>query len=251
MVRERDRDRDRDTQSSRRITNDALKYHDNAMTLPASYGRNKNRRNGNILIQKPNVFSYIPIAVCLPFTNVDMRAQSLDPRCRREFQPGDLGAPVLCNKYAIDQMNRESESRDMRGAQKQPRSKSMPRQHRRGSDLGVYAPPKIVETRAQTLHPPDRNDYHHKNYLSPPIDDEYLEMQTPSRKHHHHKRKEKGLFARFHIVLAGFSMIVTSDLDYISKIAYLIQIHYRKAPAIASHNVADGFCGSSTGEASA
>lgn len=47
MVRERDRDRDRDTQSSRRITNDALKYHDNAMTLPASYGRNKNRRNGN------------------------------------------------------------------------------------------------------------------------------------------------------------------------------------------------------------
>lgn len=89
-------------------------------------------------------------------------------------------------------MNRESQTRDVRSAQKQPRAKSMPRQHRRGSDLGVYAPPTIIEPRAQTLHPPDR-DYHQKNYLSPPIDDEYLEMQTPNRKHHHHKRKEKGV----------------------------------------------------------
>lgn len=45
MVRERDRNRD--VQASRQIPNDAFKYHDNAMTLPASYGRNKNRRNGN------------------------------------------------------------------------------------------------------------------------------------------------------------------------------------------------------------
>lgn len=102
---------------------------------------------------------------------------------------------MLCNKYAIDELNRESEPRDHNGRvpQKEPRSKSMPRQQRRGSDLGVYAPPKIIVPRTQTLHPPDRNDYHQKNFLSPPIDDEYLEMQTVGRKQHHHRRKEKGV----------------------------------------------------------
>lgn len=123
----------------------------------------------------------------------EARAQSLDPRGRRDFQPGDLGAPVLCNKYAIDELKRESMMREPADpAQKYSRSKSMPRQQRRGSDLGVYEPPTIIEPRAQTLQPIDRNHYEPRQFLSPPpIDDQYFEMQPLSRKHH--KRKEKGV----------------------------------------------------------
>lgn len=72
-------------------------------------------------------------------------------------------------------------------------------------DLGIFVPPKIIETRAKTLQPPERNDYHSKNFLSPPHanddddDDEFIEMQEMQEKQEmqsrrHHKRKEKGLF---------------------------------------------------------
>lgn len=37
---------DRESMYMKRIANEATRYHDNAMTLPASYGRNKLRKNG-------------------------------------------------------------------------------------------------------------------------------------------------------------------------------------------------------------
>lgn len=43
VVRDRDRS-ERETQSMKRIAPEAARYHDNAMTLPASYGRNKFRK---------------------------------------------------------------------------------------------------------------------------------------------------------------------------------------------------------------
>lgn len=141
--------------------------------------------------------------------HTDLRAQSLDPRGRRDYDPGDLGAPVLCNQYAIDDLKRESESRDphpQQSQQKYQRAKSMPRQphQRRGSDLGVYQPPAIIESRAQTLQPPERsNHYEQTNFLTPPIDDEFFEMQPIGRKHH--KRKEKGLTQNFQFDFIGLA----------------------------------------------
>lgn len=82
----------------------------------------------------------------------------------------------------------------------------MPRQphQRRGSDLGVYQPPAIIESRAQTLQPPERsNHYEQTNFLTPPIDDEFFEMQPIGRKHH--KRKEKGLTQNFQFDFIGLA----------------------------------------------
>lgn len=112
----------------------------------------------------------------------------MDPRGRRDLETGDLSAPgVLCNKYAIDELMRESQPRDIHD-QKHMRSKSMPRPQRRNSDL--YAAPEVAEPRGHHKH---LNNYQHRQFLSPPMDEDFVEMEVPVRKQSY-RRREKGLF---------------------------------------------------------
>lgn len=132
----------------------------------------------------------------------------MDPRGRRDFHPGDLAAPVFCNKYAIDELKRESmhrEPNDRDRGDKYQRSRSMPRQQRRGSDIGIYDPPTIVEPRAlHTLQPNDRGHGHfeHKQFLSPPaMDDHYLDMPAHGRRQHRRKDRGSLLLSYYYIFL--------------------------------------------------
>ncbi|XP_037029867.1 uncharacterized protein LOC119069810 [Bradysia coprophila] len=125
------------------------------MTLPASFGRYKSKPQGQAI-----------------------RAQSLDPRARRD-QPTDFDfdelpckTPVLCNKYAIDELdNVES------GKRPNLRSQSMPRQQHH-HNFGVIEN-RFEPTRPNMLSPQQQ----HHLYLP---EDEY-EMQ-PVRKN---KRRER------------------------------------------------------------
>lgn len=109
-----------------------------------------------------------------------IRAQSLDPRARRD-QPSDFNfdelpckTPVLCNKYAIDELDNVQT-----GKRPNLRSQSMPRQQHNHHFDGV------VENRFEPS-PPKMPSPQQQNHLYLP-EDEY-EMQ-PIRKH---KRRQKG-----------------------------------------------------------
>lgn len=116
-----------------------------------------------------------------------IRAQSLDPRARRDhptdfdFDELPCKTPVLCNKYAIDELD------NVHGGNKRPtnlRSQSMPRQHQHHNhNFGV------IENRFEPT-PPKILPSHQQHHLYLP-EDEY-EMQ-PVRKN---KRRERGKLKR-------------------------------------------------------
>lgn len=138
-----------------------------------------------------------------------MRAQSLDPRGRREMagEFNDIKVPVLCNQYAIDELFREQ---DVTRRQHNDRSRSMPRQHMRYSEL--YSPPSQIDPtanvrysvppspRRSSQHYPVQNHTHQqKNFLCPPVDDSFIELQVPVKRH---RRREKGKF----VILCSISL---------------------------------------------
>lgn len=128
------------------------------------------------------IFSTLSHQFCInPFNYFTaIRAQSLDPRARRD-QPSDFNfdelpckTPVLCNKYAIDELD------NVQNSSKRPnlRSQSMPRQqHHHNFD--------VIENRFEPT-PPKMLSPPQQHHLYVP-EDEY-EMQ-PIRKS---KRREKG-----------------------------------------------------------
>lgn len=112
-------------------------------------------------------------------SNIEIRAQSVDPR----IFDSKGEAPVYCNKYAIDEINRDSQS------DRKKRAQSMPRPQNRYSDL--YSPSQELSPVPvpKRLHPNER-----QRYLAPPlppeiVEDEFIEMETPVRRI---KRSEKG-----------------------------------------------------------
>lgn len=120
------------------------------------------------------------------FIFTEQRAQSVDPRL---FSPKN-DAPVLCNKYAIDAMNRRLSSQ----SERKHRSRSMPRQ---SSRCDLYSPSREASPEPspvpipRRLHPNERF-----KYLAPPLpvpesdfdEDEIAEIETPVRRV---KRREK------------------------------------------------------------
>lgn len=114
-----------------------------------------------------------------------IRAQSLDPRARRD-QPTDFNfdelpckTPVLCNKYAIDELDNVPHSK-----RTNLRSQSMPRQqhHHQQHHHHNFG---VIENRFEPS-PPKMLSPQQQNHLYLP-EDEY-EMQ-PIRKN---KRRERG-----------------------------------------------------------
>lgn len=108
------------------------------------------------------------------------RARSVDPHIFA--MKGE--APVLCNKYAIDELNRATHHSE----QRKHRARSMPRQENRYTDLYAIAIPQ------SPVHIPKRLQSHERHrYLAPPLppemdEDEFIEMETPVRRV---KRREK------------------------------------------------------------
>lgn len=156
---------------------------DYTMTLPATRGRHRSRRNG---ISR-DCTSKFPLAnnmltICMiSFPNLlEKRAQSVDPRIfNRKYD-----APILCNKYAIDDLiRRESVTEELAN-----RSRSMPRSQNRGK--GLYTPSRETSPVPKRLHQSERH-----RYLAPPLppedqydEEEFIELQAPVKKV---KRREK------------------------------------------------------------
>lgn len=142
-----------------------------AMTLPASYGRHKSRHHGQL--------------------ELEARAKSVDPRLLDSKD-------ILCNRYAIDEMEREAEK-----AQRYSRARSMPRQHQRYSDIYTpireipqprkYPSHDIIPREREEFEMPSRRYYHGngmpRHLKPPPTEDELVESETPVKKI---KRREKG-----------------------------------------------------------
>lgn len=108
----------------------------------------------------------------------------MDPKIfDRKFE-----APILCNKYAIDELLRRESLSEQKGQEKGSRSKSMPRTQSRTKDL--YSPSPIPVPKR--MHQKDRH-----RYLAPPLppedvqdDQEFIELEVPVKKV---KRREKAL----------------------------------------------------------
>lgn len=114
---------------------------------------------------------------------------------------------ILCNQYAIDEMERETEK-----AHKYSRARSLPRQHQRYSD--IYTPVReIPQSRRYPSHDvmprereefemPSRRFYHGNGiprYLKPPLtEDEFVESEAPVKKI---KRREKGKQLTFVLII--------------------------------------------------
>lgn len=122
----------------------------------------------------------------------------MDPRLLDSKDVSDSKG-ILCNRYAIDEMEREIE-RSIRHS----RAKSMPRQHQRYSD--IYTPVREVRPPrkfpSQEVVPRERDEFEIPSrrcypgnglprYLEPPpFEDDYMEApETPVKKV---KRREKG-----------------------------------------------------------
>lgn len=108
----------------------------------------------------------------------EKRARSVDPRTSSKDE-----APILCNKYAIEDLLR----RESLTEERENRSRSMPRSqqnHRKN----IYSPSR-EEPIPKRLHASERS-----RYLAPPIppnmqdDTDSIELEVPVRKH---KRREK------------------------------------------------------------
>lgn len=111
-----------------------------------------------------------------------MRAQSVDPRTMNSKHE----APVLCNKYAIDDLLR----RESLTEERHKRSRSMPRPQHRTKSLYSPSPEASPEPIPKRLHPNERS-----RYLAPPIapgdysnDAEFIELEVPVKKF---KRRER------------------------------------------------------------
>lgn len=115
--------------------------------------------------------------------STENRARSVDPHIFGMKGEG----PVLCNKYAIDQLNRATHHSE----QRKHRARSMPRQEIRPNDLYSLSreqSPVHIPHIPKRLHPNDRH-----RYLAPPLppemdEDKFIEMEMPVRKV---KRREK------------------------------------------------------------
>lgn len=109
------------------------------------------------------------------------RARSVDPHIFA--MKGE--APVLCNKYAIDELNRTTHHRE----QRKHRSRSMPKPENRYNDLySLSREQSPVHHIPKRLQPNER-----QRFLAPPLppemdEDEFIEMETPVRRV---KRREK------------------------------------------------------------
>lgn len=184
--------RGEDQSHSRHMANEIV--HNYTMTLPASHGRHRSRRNGTTLLIQSLTYFYNYYYYYYNSFKAELRAQSVDPRCLNSKND----APVLCNKYAIDALlHRESLNNE-----RQKRSKSMPRpQHHTKS---LYSPSPERETKAivaserQSLEtiPKRLTATERSRFLAPPIapdqchdeEEEFIELESPVRRI---KRKEK------------------------------------------------------------
>lgn len=173
-----------------------ISVRDYTMTLPASRGRHRSRVNGEKsttdewLIsgcEKDDHIHQITWHTRWRNTQLKMmlfllekRAQSVDPRTMNSKD-----APVLCNKYAIDDLTR----RESLTEQRENRSRSMPRSPNNRKHL--YSPSREAspEPIPKRLHPSERS-----RYLAPPLPpdmhdmDECIELEVPVKKH---KRRDK------------------------------------------------------------
>lgn len=157
-----------------------LNVRDYTMTLPASRGRHRSRiygKYGFLFLQMPiqilidNNLFLISIFVYLLS---EKRARSVDPR----IQNSKDDAPVLCNKYAIDALLRK----ESLNAERQNRSKSMPRSQSFRKSLYTPSREPSPEQIPKRLHASERS-----RYLAPPLppiapmpsDDECIELEVP------------------------------------------------------------------------
>lgn len=167
-------------------TDNAARHIDQTMTLPSSFRRNKHTRNGKNRIKsrirrlptdKNMIISFF---FFFSFFCIENRARSVDPSLFVE-------APVLCNRYAIEELNRTA-AHDME--RRKHRARSMPRTTANNyNDLMLCEPPASVRV-PKRLQANERY-----RYLAPPLppetyDDEFIEMETPMRRV---KRREKAL----------------------------------------------------------
>ncbi|XP_055589683.1 uncharacterized protein LOC129741892 [Uranotaenia lowii] len=89
------------------------------------------------------------------------RAQSLDRRMFRrdptmvdfDEEGGPGKTPILCNKYAIDDMDEQNAPESLRGSPMGPRSQSMPRHSRYGDRLMPDRLPYYHEDNEMEMHP--------------------------------------------------------------------------------------------------
>lgn len=135
-------------------------------------------------------FSLIIVKNNIQHFLVETRAKSVDPRLLDS-------KGILCNRYAIDDLDREIEKEH-----RYSRARSMPRQHQRYSDIYTpirevpqprkYPSHEVISSEKEEFEMPSRRHYRRNGlprYLEPPpIED--VEPETPVKKV---KRREKGV----------------------------------------------------------
>lgn len=161
-----------------------------------------------------------------------IRAQSLDPRGFREHPKDfddDPQAPVLCNKYAIDNMDNNSKVLNFR-CQSMPRNYN---KYKNQSAADIHPPESINTQEMQYLSHNSRHSQqlpeipHSQNQLY--RQDEDFDLQNNIKKN---KRRERQGRLCLRILSSMISMIA---------------IFSASSPTITANNVPNGLCGASSG----